>query len=161
MLLSYSNIISIISYHITPKSYYFDFLRKNNLVPYSLLSLFSYSLFIFSSLPQPIFLISVDTQVPTLLADMHPAAVVGDMVIIMQNKQMEVASELSCYPRESSGRPLTGLNIKISFYLLELIILLQPIQTIHMSSNAVNLPTHQAHFFSFLYLLHFLFLDFF
>jgi hypothetical protein len=101
-----SLLISLIIFHIF-------------LLPYLLIILFSFfltplfSYFFIFLLPQPIFLISVDTQIPTLLADMHPAAVVGDMVIIMQNKQMEVASELSCYPRESSGRPLTGLNIKI------------------------------------------------
>ena len=57
---------------------------------------------------QPIFLLSVDTYEPTFLADLQQSAVVGDMVVLVQNKQSTILSELSCYKRGTTGKDTDG-----------------------------------------------------
>ena len=70
---------------------------------------------------QPIFLLSVDTYEPTFLADLQQSAVVGDMVVVVQNKQSTILSELSCYKRGTTGKDTDGtyelLFFRINFFL--------------------------------------------
>ena len=61
---------------------------------------------------QPIFILSVDTYEPTFLADLQQSAVVGDMVVVLQNQQSKILSELSCYKRGVTGKDADGTYVR-------------------------------------------------
>jgi hypothetical protein len=56
------------------------------------------------SLHVPIFLISVDSPDPIYLVDLEQAAVVGNMVVVIQNKQSSMISEVFCQGDSSSSQ---------------------------------------------------------
>jgi hypothetical protein len=56
------------------------------------------------SLHVPIFLISVDSPDPIYLADLQQATVVGNMAVVIQNKQSSMISEIICQKDSSSSQ---------------------------------------------------------
>ena len=70
---------------------------------------------------QPVFVLSVDSPEPTFLEDLQQAAVVGDMVVVLQNQGSKIQSEISCYSRGVGG--LDG-NIVVVIIIIIVILLL-------------------------------------